>query len=98
MTQFPDGSSPRLKVVVTDYIEPDLDWEAERARELGIDFFAYQLKNSAPEQLLEVIEDADIVVVNMAKITAEVIRGLVRCRMIIRHGIGYDNVDIDAAL
>jgi D-3-phosphoglycerate dehydrogenase len=84
-------------VVVTDYIENDLDWEAEECRRLGLDFSACQLKTAAPSGLLEVISDADIVIVNMAAINAEVIAGLKKCRLIIRHGIGYDNVDIKAA-
>lgn len=90
-------SKTRPRVVVTDFIEPDLQWEIRQAKEMGIDFSHYQLKSANPAQLLEVIADADVVVVNMAKITAEVIAGLKRCRLIIRHGIGYDNVDIQAA-
>lgn len=86
-----------IKVVVTDYIEADLEWEAELAKQWGVGFFAYQLKKASVDQLLEVIGDADVVIVNMAKITAEVIAGLKKCRLIIRHGIGYDNVDIEAA-
>jgi len=86
-----------LKVVVTDYIEPDLDWEAAECRRLGLDFSVYQLKPAWAQDLLAVIADADVVIVNMAKISAEVIQGLQKCRLIIRHGIGYDNVDIAAA-
>jgi D-3-phosphoglycerate dehydrogenase / 2-oxoglutarate reductase len=88
---------PNLKIVVTDYIETDLEWEAAECRQLGVDFAAYQLKPADPQQLLEVIADADVVIVNMAKINAEVLQGLKKCRLIIRHGIGYDNVDVEAA-
>jgi len=87
----------KIKVVVTDFIEPDLDWEVKHSKELGIEFQYFQLKQANPDQLLTVIHDADVVIVNMAKITAEVITGLKKCRLIIRHGIGYDNVDIEAA-
>ncbi len=86
-----------MKVVVTDYIEPDLAWEAGLCQEWGVDFQCCQLKEAGPAQLLEAAAGADVVIVNMAKFTAEVIDGLENCRLIIRHGIGYDNVDIAAA-
>ncbi|MCF7837500.1 MAG: hypothetical protein K9N49_02625 [Candidatus Marinimicrobia bacterium] len=34
----------RLKAVVTDYIEPDLDWERKALAAKGIELAAYQLK------------------------------------------------------
>jgi len=87
----------KVKVVITDYIEPDLKWEEEQFERLGVDFSYHQLKFGSPEQILAVAADADIVIVNMAKISPEVIDGLCRCKLIIRHGVGYDNVDIAAA-
>ncbi|NQT93246.1 MAG: C-terminal binding protein [Lentisphaerae bacterium] len=88
--------SEKIKVVVTDYIEDDLDWEAEQLAGHGIDFEAHQLKFKPEDDLLAVIGDADIIVVNMVPITDSVLSGLTRCRLLIRHGIGYDNVDVDA--
>ena len=86
----------RLKVVVTDYIEDNLDWEAQELNKAGIAFEAYQLKFRPEEEVLEKIRDADVIVVNMVKMTASIISKLSKCRLIIRHGIGYDNVDVDA--
>jgi D-3-phosphoglycerate dehydrogenase len=87
----------KLQVVVTDYIEPDLEWESEEFKRMGVDFEYAQLKFAAPEQLIAFAAKADIVIVNMAKINAAVMDGLRRCKLIIRHGVGYDNVDIAAA-
>jgi len=87
----------KIKVVVTDYIEPDLDWEAEQFEQMDVDFSCYQLKFAPPEEILGVASEADILIVNMAKIGAKVIEGLKRCKLIIRHGVGYDNVDVSAA-
>ena len=87
----------KIKVVITDYIEPDLDWETQQFEQLGVDFSYYQLKFAAPKEILAVAADADILIVNMAKIGPEVIEGLERCKLIIRHGVGYDNVDVSAA-
>jgi D-3-phosphoglycerate dehydrogenase len=82
---------------ITDYIEPDLRWEERECRKLGVDFSSYQLKDAPPEEIIRRVKDADIVLVNMAKITREVIAGLDRVKLILRHGIGYDNVDVAAA-
>lgn len=88
----------RIKIVVTDYIEPDLKWEAEHlARYSQVEFACHQLKFAPPEELLAAIGDADVVLVNMTPITAQIIAGLENCKLIIRHGVGYDNVDVAAA-
>ena len=86
----------RLKAVVTDYIEDDLDWEAGELAKAGIDFEVHQLKFLPEEEVVEKIADADIVVVNMVKMPESVISKLQKCRLLIRHGIGYDNVDVEA--
>ncbi len=86
-----------LKVVITDYIEPDLIWENIQFNEMGIELKDYQLKTAGPDELIDVTQQADVVVVNMARIDAQVIDGMKNCKLIIRHGIGYDNVDLDAA-
>jgi len=82
---------------VTDYIEPDLRFEEEECRKLGIHFASYQLKSAPPAEIVRRVKDADIVLVNMARFTKDVIAGLDRAKLIIRHGIGYDNVDVGAA-
>lgn len=87
-----------ITAVVTDYIEPDLLWETEQCKEMGVDLRTFQLKTADAEDLIQVAQDADILVVNMARIDAKVIAGLRRCKLIIRHGIGYDNVDLVAAV
>lgn len=88
--------SDKFKVVVTDYIEDDLDWEAKQLAEKDIDFEVHQLKFKPEEEVLEVIKDADVIVVNMVKMPESLISKLTKCKLIIRHGIGYDNVDVDA--
>jgi D-3-phosphoglycerate dehydrogenase len=85
-----------MKVVVTDYIEESLDWEAVQCRKAGIEFAAYQLKFKPETEVLAAVADADVIVVNMVKFDAALIAKLTKCRLLIRHGIGYDNVDVDA--
>jgi len=86
----------KIKVVITDYIEPDLKWEEEELAKRGVDFRHYQLKFRPSEEVLDKVKDADIIVVNMVPIPRELISQLQRCRLVIRHGAGYDNVDVES--
>jgi D-3-phosphoglycerate dehydrogenase / 2-oxoglutarate reductase len=87
----------RIKVVVTDYIEDNLTWESEElAKRDGFLFEALQLKFKPEEEVLLKIQDADVIVVNMVKMTESLLAKLENCKLLIRHGIGYDNVDVDA--
>ena len=53
--------------------------------------------NPTPEAILEVAQNADAILTTYAKVTADMIPQLTRCRIIGRFGIGVDNVDIPAA-
>ena len=84
----------KVKVAVTDYIESDLNWEAQELEKAGILLETYQLKFRPEDEVYEKIKDADLLVVNMVRMTKSLLQRLPRCRAIIRHGIGYDNVDV----
>ncbi len=86
-----------MRVVVTDYIEPDLDWEEKQIAALGGALKSYQLKSATSANLAGVLSDAEVVIVNMAKINGSVLNEMKKCKLIIRHGVGYDNIDIPAA-
>lgn len=86
----------KVKVVVTDYIEPDLNWEAEEMARRGVEFVTCQLKFAPAADVIAATRDADVVVVNMVPITPEVVAGFEKCKLVIRHGVGYDNVNIPA--
>lgn len=85
-----------MKAVVTDYIEEDLNWEAEQLKAAGIEFEAFQLKFKPEDEVVAAVADTDMIVVNMVKITDSLLARLPKCKLIIRHGIGYDNVDVAA--
>lgn len=85
------------KIIVTDYLEDNLDWEKNKFKEIGYELEAFQLKHAPQEKLIEAGKDADILIVNMAKIDKGVIDSLRKCKLIVRHGIGYDNVDVEYA-
>lgn len=52
--------------------------------------------NSAAE-LATMMSDADAILVGLAPITADVIAGMPQCKVIVRYGVGVDNVDLEAA-
>ncbi len=83
-------------VVITDYVEENLAWEIEQLSGIA-ELRIYQERFAPPDRLMSLVRDARIVIVNMARISAEIIESMDHCGLIIRHGIGYDNVDIKAA-
>jgi D-3-phosphoglycerate dehydrogenase len=84
------------RVVVTDYIEADLDWEADEMQRRDVQFECHQCKFEPLDRLSAITKDADIVVVNMAPIDRPLVQTWERVQWVIRHGIGYDNVDVPA--
>jgi len=87
----------QTKIVVTDYIEPDLDWERHQLAALPVTIEAHQLKFAPVQEVISRINDADVVIVNMTRMTREILQNLRSCKLIIRHGVGYDNIDVEAA-
>jgi D-3-phosphoglycerate dehydrogenase len=87
----------KLICVTTDYVEPDLLWEEGQFRAAGVTFRINNLRLAQTGHLISAAVDADVLIVDQARITAEVIKGLPQCKLIIRHGDGYDNLDLTAA-
>ena len=54
-------------------------------------------KCTTEEDILSGGANADALLVQWAPVTAKVIAGLKKCRVIVRYGIGVDNVDLEAA-
>jgi D-3-phosphoglycerate dehydrogenase / 2-oxoglutarate reductase len=85
----------QFQVAVSDIVFPNLD----RARAVlsAISAELRLAEEPKPEAILRVAKDADALLATYAKITADMIRQMTRCRIISRFGIGVDNVDIPAA-
>jgi D-3-phosphoglycerate dehydrogenase len=82
-------------VGVSDSVFPDLEPARKVLARIGADL---QLAREAtPDAILAVARDADALLVTYAKITADMIRQMKRCRIISRFGIGVDNVDLAVA-
>ena len=84
-----------MKVVITDYTFPSLEIEEEILQSAGFEVVAGQCKTA--ETLIPLVSDADAVIAQFAPVKADVIAAMSRARVIVRYGIGVDNVDLDAA-
>lgn len=85
----------RTLVAVTDSVFPNLDPAREVLSKVSADL--HLASEPTPDGILKVARDADAILTTYAKVTAEMIPQLTRCRIIGRFGIGVDNVDIPAA-
>ena len=86
---------PPLKTVITDYTFPDVDVERAILQPAGCEVVGAQC--TTPEELIEATADADFVITQFAPVNAAVIEAMERARIIVRYGIGVDNVDLAAA-
>lgn len=82
-------------VAVTDYTFPDLEIERSILTAAGCELRSGNNKQIPALQTL--VAEADAVVTQFAPIKAEVIGAMRQARVIVRYGIGYDNVDVQAA-
>lgn len=82
-------------VAVTDSGFPNLEQEKRILEPLGFTFVTGQCKTAA--EVAELCRDADAVLTQWSPVTAEAIASFTRCKVIVRYGIGVDNVDLEAA-
>ena len=85
----------RFQVFVTDFIQPPLDHEERILGDLA-DVTALNAMHES--ELRGRIEKADaIMLYHFISLTQETIRSLQNCKLIVRCGVGYDNVDRETA-
>jgi D-3-phosphoglycerate dehydrogenase len=84
-----------VKVVITDHRFPDVAQERDAVESAGGTLVVAQVTDE--DQLAATCRDADGVLTVRAAITKRVIAAMERCRIIVRYGIGVDNIDIPAA-
>jgi D-3-phosphoglycerate dehydrogenase len=89
-----DASDPRHRVLVTDHL-------AQRGVELlrSTPGFDVEVKNDLPQPaLIECCRNVDALIVRSAtRVTAELLAGAPRLKVVGRAGVGVDNVDLEAA-
>ncbi|MBM3824606.1 MAG: C-terminal binding protein [Verrucomicrobia bacterium] len=82
-------------VAITDYTFPNLDVEQAILSAAGLELRSGNDKQIPALQAL--VAEADAVITQFAPINADVIGAMRRAKVIVRYGIGYDNVDGKAA-
>lgn len=83
------------RVVITDNLFDDCIEEEKVFQDENIDLEIYSRLDR--KELLEKVRSADAVLLNMVDADREFINALDKCKIISRYGIGYDNVDVEAA-
>jgi D-3-phosphoglycerate dehydrogenase / 2-oxoglutarate reductase len=87
----------KFKVVILPHGYPSVDIEREVVCGAGgelVDGDTFPDEAAA----LHAAEEADAILVRWTKVTPDIIGRLKRCRIIVRYGIGYDNIDYASAL
>jgi D-3-phosphoglycerate dehydrogenase / 2-oxoglutarate reductase len=85
----------KLKVVITDFQFPGIDIEERIVSAAGGVLAAYHC--TTEQDVVQAASEADALLVQWAPITRAVIGSLDRCKVIVRYGIGLDNIDLEAA-
>jgi D-3-phosphoglycerate dehydrogenase len=86
---------PSFHITVSDSVFPNLDPARQVLSSIGAELRMADSPTS--EGIVAAAASSDALLVTYAKITAEMIQKMPKCRVISRFGIGVDNVDIDAA-
>jgi D-3-phosphoglycerate dehydrogenase / 2-oxoglutarate reductase len=82
-------------VVITDLDHDNVG--PERSVLDGHDVELRVLQCRTPEEVAAQAGDADVLINQYVPITAEALDALPRCRLVVRYGVGVDNVDVEAA-
>lgn len=85
----------KFLVCVTDQRHESYDIERELLGTIGAELRLCDCQTAA--DVAAQCAEADALLLDLAPMTAEAIRGLKRCKIINRYGVGYENVDLRAA-
>jgi len=82
-------------VVITDCNHPSIEIERKMLSEINAELI---LSNcNTEEDIIKVAKDADGIINQRVSITRRVIKSLNKCKVIVRYGVGVDNIDIKVA-
>jgi D-3-phosphoglycerate dehydrogenase len=88
-------TSPRYRAVITDCDYPDVEQQRVVLEAAGADLVWESLRTE--DALIAGLGGAEVLLTQYAPLTARVIASLDACRGIVRYGVGYDTVDVEAA-
>jgi D-3-phosphoglycerate dehydrogenase len=82
-------------VVTTEDRMQGYEEEREILRQVDAKFTVHDCQDGA--DIVEVVREADAVMLNLHKFDSVIIEQMKRCQVISRYGVGFDNVDLAAA-
>ena len=82
-------------VIITDHSFPGVETERELIEAAGGSLEVARCKTE--DDVIAACVEADALLVQWAPVTERVLRSLPRCKLVIRYGIGVDNLDVAAA-
>lgn len=85
-----------MKIMYTDIDHKSLDIERKVLNDAGLDFEVTQCKTEA--DVIKNCREADILINQYAPITTAVMDSLPNFKMVVRYGVGVDNIDVKAAV
>lgn len=85
----------KYKVVVTDARHSSYAIEKQILESIDAELVTCNCKTE--DDVISACADADGILLDMAPMTAKCIESLHKCKVINRYGVGYDNVDVEAA-
>ncbi|MDR2379285.1 MAG: C-terminal binding protein [Bifidobacteriaceae bacterium] len=83
------------RLVVTDHPFRHAELERAAARDHGAEFAEFHCVTVA--ETIAAVRGADVVLVDYAPITGDVLAAMAPGASVIRYGVGYDNIDVPAA-
>lgn len=84
-----------MKIIITDCDHKDIKIEADVLQKAGVEFELLQCRSE--EDLIRQCREGDIFINQYAPITRRVMEALPKLKLVVRYGVGVDNVDIKAA-
>ena len=87
------------KVAITDFNVADINIEKAILEPLGCEIVGPLPGTDAKDQqkLIALVKDADFVITQFSPVTAPVVEAMQKSKIIVRYGIGVDNVDLKVA-
>jgi D-3-phosphoglycerate dehydrogenase len=95
VTAKEDGVAVKFKVATLSKFNQTFELEKEILANAEAELTAF--KAAADEELIPLLREVDALLVGRNKISAKMIDGLKACKIIVRCGIGVDNIGVAAA-
>ncbi len=97
MSQRDKADMARYKVAVVNLGYESYHVEREILEPIGVELILAPKDCLTEEDVIDVTRDADAILVREAPIKGKVLESLAHCKVIVRYGVGVDNIDLETA-